>query len=230
MDSDSFVTMTFFGGVGCILHSQAQVRRVRMLHFLFQTMAARYAEQAWLDPDLVEVSLGATSWWSLWTSWTSWLQLSPAQWGPVALEAEKNGLFGDGSSVEARQIAWNVLSGLVRIRASKHIIYYIYYVYIYMYYVYIYMFIMCIYIYTMYIYMYIDNYWLYKNYVVYRNCWFLIKKQHDCPVFSLVDQCVFHDALLSRLRCWNHIIQQRLKTFSEFQWMSDTVPSGPLVI
>jgi len=114
--------------------------------------------------------------------------------------------------------------------APANILYIIYIMYIYMYYVYIYIYVYYVYIYIHSIYMYIDNYWLYKNYVVYRNCWFLIKKQHDCPVFSLVDQCVFHDALLSRLRCWNHIIQQRLKTLSEFQWMSDTVPSGPLVI
>ena len=112
---------------------------------------------------------------------------------------------------------------------------YIYCVYIYTYIMYIYICIiiyiclLCVYIYILCIYMYIDNYWLYKNYVVYRNCWILIKKQHDCPVFFLLDQCVFHDALTryriwtaqSRLRCWNRIIQQRLKTLSELQRMSD---------
>ena len=88
---------------------------------------------------------------------SSYLQLNEDR---LHWKLKKNGLFGDGSSVEARQIAWNVLSGLVRIRASKHIIYYIYYVYIYIY-IYVlcvYIYVYYVYIYTMYIYMYIDNY------------------------------------------------------------------------
>ena len=100
---------------------------------------------------------------------SSYLQLNEDR---LHWKLKKNGLFGDGWSVEARQITCNVLSGLVRIRASKHIIYiFMYYVYIlyilcvYIYIVCIYTHILCIYIYVLYIYMFIMCIYIYYVYI-----------------------------------------------------------------